>query len=99
MRWARPAPHVTAHPPLLNPAASLPTAAQTLANALAAAVESGLARSAGVSNYSEAELRETYRVLAERGVPLAVNQVEFSLCHALPERSGLLEACGELGIR
>ena len=26
-------------------------------------------------------------------------QVEFSLCHALPERSGLLEACAELGVR
>lgn len=25
-------------------------------------------------------------------------QVEFSLCHALPERSGLLEACRELGV-
>lgn len=26
-------------------------------------------------------------------------QVEFSLCHALPARSGLLDACNELGVR
>ncbi|KAI7840283.1 hypothetical protein COHA_006065 [Chlorella ohadii] len=47
---------------------------QTLASSLAAAVDSGLAKSVGVSNYSEAEVRETHRVLAERGIPLAVNQ-------------------------
>lgn len=46
-----------------------------LAGALAAAVDSGLTRAVGVSNYSEAELRETHRVLAEAGVPLAINQV------------------------
>lgn len=47
---------------------------QTLASSLAAAVDSGLTKSVGVSNYSEAEVRETHRVLAERGIPLAVNQ-------------------------
>ncbi|KAL4458461.1 hypothetical protein ABPG75_013326 [Micractinium tetrahymenae] len=71
---------------------------RTLANSLATAVESGLAKTVGVSNYSEAQLRETHRVLAERGVPLAANQVEFSLCHALPERRGLLDACQEMGV-
>lgn len=71
---------------------------KTLAGSLATAVESGLARSVGVSNYSEAEVRETHRVLAERGIPLAVNQVEYSLCHALPGRSGLLDVCTELGV-
>ncbi len=48
---------------------------QTLANALGDAVDNGLARAVGVSNYSQTELRETHRVLAERGVQLAVNQV------------------------
>lgn len=70
----------------------------TLARALAAAVESGLARHVGVSNYSVAEVEETRRVLAERGVALAANQVEFSLLHALPERSGLLLACADMGV-
>jgi diketogulonate reductase-like aldo/keto reductase len=70
----------------------------TLARALAAAAESGLARHVGVSNYSAGEVEETRRVLAERGVPLAANQVEFSLLHALPERSGLLDACADMGV-
>lgn len=52
---------------------------QTLASALATCVESGQARSVGVSNYSEVEVRETHRVLAERGVPLAVNQARLVL--------------------
>ncbi|PSC68389.1 2,5-didehydrogluconate reductase [Micractinium conductrix] len=71
---------------------------KTLANALGDAVESGLTKHVGVSNYSEAEVRETHRVLAERGIQLAANQVEFSLCHALPARNGLLDACTELGV-
>lgn len=62
--------------PRVHPPPPSPYPPQTLAGALATAVESGLARSVGVSNYSEAELRETHRVLAERGVPLAVNQVQ-----------------------
>ena len=32
------------------------------------------------------------------GCPLCA-QVEFSLCHALPARNGLLDACNELGVR
>lgn len=84
-------------PPLTPACARRSARLQTLASSLAAAVDSGLARHVGVSNYSEAEVRETHRVLAEAGLPLAANQVEFSLLHALPERSGLLDACSELG--
>ena len=54
-----------------SPAATLRSVA-TLAGALEAAVGGGQARAVGVSNYSEAELRETHRILAERGIPLAV---------------------------
>jgi aryl-alcohol dehydrogenase-like predicted oxidoreductase len=71
---------------------------KTLAGALAAGVDSGKTKAVGVSNYSAAELRETHRVLAERGIPLAVNQVEYSLCHTLPEHSGLFDTCSELGV-
>lgn len=46
-----------------------------LATGLAAAVDSGLTKAVGVSNYSKAQMRETHRVLAEAGVPLAINQV------------------------
>lgn len=51
-------------------------AAQTLASSLAAAVDSGLTKAVGVSNYSEGEMRQTHRVLAEAGVPLVANQVK-----------------------
>lgn len=68
-------------------------AAQTLASSLAAAVDSGLAKSVGVSNFSEAEMRETHRVLAERGIPLAVNQVGAALVLGWDQRVVARIAC------
>lgn len=68
------------------------------AEALAAAVDAGLARAVGVSNYSEDEMRRAHAVLKARGVPLATNQVEFSLLRRLPETGGLLAAAAELGV-
>ena len=35
---------------------------------------------------------------AESGVPLATNQVEYSLLRTMPEADGLLGACRELGV-
>ncbi len=37
-------------------------------------------------------------LLSEPTIPGPL-QVEFSLCHALPTRNGLLDACNELGVR
>jgi predicted oxidoreductase len=65
---------------------------------MADAVEAGNVRAVGVSNYSAAQLRIAHAALAERGIPLASNQVEYSLLHRAPEVNGLLDACGELGI-
>jgi aryl-alcohol dehydrogenase-like predicted oxidoreductase len=65
---------------------------------MADAVEAGKVRAVGVSNYSAAQLRVAHAALAERGVPLASNQVEYSLLHRAPEVNGLLDACRELGI-
>lgn len=48
---------------------------QAHAEALAAAVDAGLARAVGVSNYSEDEMRRAHAVLKARGVVLATNQV------------------------
>ena len=48
---------------------------------LADSYEAGLVRSVGVSNYSEKRLRAVHKALADRGVPLATNQV---LLAALP---------------
>jgi len=68
------------------------------AEALAGAVEAGLARSVGVSNYSVDEMRRAHEVLARHNIPLASNQVEYSLLKRDPERNGLLAACRDLGI-
>jgi aryl-alcohol dehydrogenase-like predicted oxidoreductase len=65
---------------------------------MADAVEAGKVRAVGVSNYSARQLRIAHAALAERGIPLASNQVEYSLLHRAPEVNGVLDACRELGI-
>src|SRR6266545_2105055 len=65
---------------------------------LADAVEAGKVKAVGVSNYSAEQMREAHAALAKRGIPLASNQVEYSLLHRRPEVNGILEACRELGI-
>lgn len=65
---------------------------------LAAVVQQGLVGAVGVSNYGPGQLREAHRVLADQGVPLATNQVEYSLLSRRPERSGLLDVCRELDV-
>jgi aryl-alcohol dehydrogenase-like predicted oxidoreductase len=65
---------------------------------MADAVEAGKVRAIGVSNYSAAQLRVAHGALAERGLPLASNQVEYSLLHRAPEVNGVLDACRELGV-
>jgi aryl-alcohol dehydrogenase-like predicted oxidoreductase len=65
---------------------------------MADAVDAGKVRAVGVSNYSAQQLRTAHAALAERGIPLASNQVEYSLLHRAPEVNGVLDACRELGI-
>jgi aryl-alcohol dehydrogenase-like predicted oxidoreductase len=72
--------------------------ARAVAAALAAPYRAGLIKAVGVSNYSAAETRAIHRALADLGVPLATNQVEYSLLRTMPERNGLLAACRELGV-
>jgi aryl-alcohol dehydrogenase-like predicted oxidoreductase len=65
---------------------------------MADAVEAGQVRAAGVSNYSAEQLRLAARVLADRGIALASNQVQYSLLHRQPETNGVLDVCRELGV-
>lgn len=69
-----------------------------LMEGLADAVEAGLTRCVGVSNFSAAQTREAHEVLARRSVALASNQVEYSLVRRRPEKNGVLEACRELDV-
>jgi len=65
---------------------------------MADAVAAGRVRAAGVSNYSAEQMRIAHAVLAERGIPLASNQVQYSLLHRQPETDGVLDTCRELGV-
>jgi aryl-alcohol dehydrogenase-like predicted oxidoreductase len=69
-----------------------------LMNLMADAVESGKVRAVGVSNYSAEQMRIAHAALAERGIPLASNQVRYSLLYRQPETDGVLDACRELGV-
>ena len=69
-----------------------------LMNLMADAVEAGRVRAVGVSNYSADQMRQAHAVLARRGIPLASNQVQYSLLHRRPESNGVLDACRELGV-
>ena len=69
-----------------------------LMNILADAVEAGKLRHIGVSNYSAAQMRQAHEALAKRGLPLASNQVEYSLLKRAPEVNGVMAACRELNV-
>ena len=75
-----------------------PVPVETWAGALADAVDAGLVTAVGVSNYSRSQMRRAYGTLAKRGIPLASNQVRFNLFDRKAEKSGLLQACHELGV-
>jgi aryl-alcohol dehydrogenase-like predicted oxidoreductase len=75
-----------------------PVLIETWANALADAVEAGLTRAVGVSNYNSAQMLRAHSALSKRGVPLASNQVEFHLLNRRVEHEGLLKLCRELGV-
>ena len=69
-----------------------------LMDQLADAVKAGKVKAVGVSNYSAEQMREAHGAIARHGIPLASNQVEYSLLHRQPETNGVLDACRELGI-
>jgi aryl-alcohol dehydrogenase-like predicted oxidoreductase len=60
--------------------------------------EAGKVQAVGVSNYSAEQMRQAHAALSERGIPLASNQVEYSLLQRRPEVNGVLDACRELGV-
>jgi aryl-alcohol dehydrogenase-like predicted oxidoreductase len=75
-----------------------PVAIETWMDAMADAVEAGLTRAVGVSNYNVDQTRRAHTALAKRGIALASNQVHYSLLERGPERSGLLDLCSELNV-
>jgi len=69
-----------------------------LMDALAEAVRSGKVRAVGVSNYGADLMRRAHARLARHEIPLASNQVHYSLLHRNPEKNGVLDVCRELNV-
>ncbi|MEH2444706.1 MAG: aldo/keto reductase [Nostoc sp.] len=71
---------------------------KTLMNALADEVKQGRIAAIGVSNYSAEQMRDAHQILAARGVPLAVNQVRYSLLSRQIESKGIMATASDLGV-
>lgn len=71
---------------------------ETLMNALADEVKQGRIAAVGVSNYSAEQMRDAHQILAARGVPLAVNQVRYSLLSRQIESKGIMATARDLGV-
>jgi aryl-alcohol dehydrogenase-like predicted oxidoreductase len=67
-------------------------------DAMADLVEAGKIRSVGVSNFSAGHMRRAHRQLEKRGLPLAANQVLYSLLDRSIETNGILDTAKELGV-
>jgi aryl-alcohol dehydrogenase-like predicted oxidoreductase len=72
---------------------------EILMDALSDEYEQGRIGAVGVSNYNADQLRTAHRLLAARGVPLAVNQVRYSLLTREIETNGVLAVARELGVK
>ncbi len=67
-------------------------------DAMAELVKAGRIRTVGVSNFNAVRMRRAHAALAKRGLPLAVNQMKYSLLHREIETNGVLETARELGV-
>jgi aryl-alcohol dehydrogenase-like predicted oxidoreductase len=65
---------------------------------LAEEVKKGRIQSVGVSNYSASQMTQAHQYLADKGIPLAVNQVPYSLLTRQIEQNGVLEKAQQMGI-
>jgi aryl-alcohol dehydrogenase-like predicted oxidoreductase len=70
----------------------------TLLNALADEVKKGTIAAVGVSNYSAKQMKEAHQILAERDIPLAVNQIKYSLLSRKVENKGIVDTAKQLGV-
>lgn len=59
----------------------------------------GMTRTVGVSNFNQTQMLAAYSALARQNIPLASNQVHYSLLNRKVEKNGLLARCRELGVR
>ena len=75
-----------------------PVPVETWMDAMAEAVEAGFVRAVGVSNYDQAQMGRAHTALAKHGIPLASNQIFYSLLHRDPEFNGVAQLCKDLNV-
>ena len=71
---------------------------QDFMEVLAAEVKKGRIQAVGVSNYSAKQMALAHEYLAAKGIPLATNQVLYSLLTKKIERNGILDQARQLGV-
>jgi aryl-alcohol dehydrogenase-like predicted oxidoreductase len=71
---------------------------KTLMDAMADEVQQGRIGAIGVSNYSVEQMQKAHKFLAARGIPLAANQVQYSLLARQIEHNGVMAAARDLGV-
>jgi len=76
-----------------------PVTIETWMQAMAEAVQEGLIKHVGVSNYDREQTQRAYDALITEGVKLGANQVEYHLLNRGIEKDGLIQLCQKLGIR
>ncbi|RJE24036.1 Aldo/keto reductase family [Aspergillus sclerotialis] len=75
-----------------------PTMFSTVAKGMAECVHQGLTKAVGVTNYDKGDVIKMSDALEKLGVPLAVNQCEYSIVRRHPEISGLIRECRKRNI-
>ncbi len=66
--------------------------------AMAALLDSKLIRNIGVSNFSAQKMKNAWETLDKKGIPLASNQVPYSLLNRKIETNGVMDLSKKLGI-
>ncbi|MEO0374926.1 MAG: aldo/keto reductase [Cyanobacteria bacterium P01_A01_bin.17] len=83
-----------------SPANYAPWQEGPLLDGLADLYEQGLVKGVGLSNYGPESLKRVQRKFAERGVPIATMQVQYSLLSTYPVTTlAVKEVCDEFGIQ
>lgn len=78
---------------------SLVISTETMMEGMMECVKQGLTKTVGISNFGKNHMLRAYSTLAQHGIPLASNQVHYSLLNREVEKNGTLARCKELGIR
>ena len=69
-----------------------------LMDALKEAMDLELTKAVGVSNYNSQQLEEAYSICEKNGIPLASNQIKYSLLDRKAQKDGLLSLAKTLDV-